>query len=80
MTPMKEKAVEMIRRMPEDNMTYVVNILQDLEAMSVDRSEDKKKAQNAFAEILSMEKRLPDDFDPEKELEEARTEKFVKSL
>lgn len=80
MTPMKEKAVEMIRRMPEDNMTYVVNILQNLEAMSVDRSEDKKKAQNAFAEILSMEKRLPDDFDPEKEIEEARTEKFVKSL
>ncbi len=80
MTFMKEKAVEMIRRMPEDNMTYVVNILQNLEAMSVDRSEDKKKAQNAIAEILSMEKRLPDNFDPEKELEEARTEKFVKSL
>ena len=76
MTLMKEKAVEMIRRMPEDNMTYVVNILQNLEAMSVDRSEDK----NAIAEILSMEKRLPDNFDPEKELEEARTEKFVKSL
>ncbi len=80
MTFMKEKAVEMIRRMPEDNMTYVINILQNLEAMSVDRSEDKKKAQNAIAEILSMEKRLPDNFDPEKELEEARTEKFVKSL
>ena len=80
MTLMKEKAVEMIRRMPEDNMTYVVNILQNLEEMSVDRSEDKKKAQNAIAEILSMEKRLPDNFDPEKELEEARTEKFVKSL
>lgn len=80
MTLMKEKAVEMIRRMPEDNMTYVVNILQNLEAMSVDRSEDKKKAQNAIAEILSMEKRLPDNFDSEKELEEARTEKFVKSL
>ena len=76
MTLMKEKAVEMIRRMPEDNMTYVVNILQNLEAMSVDRSEDKKKAQNAIAEILSMEKRLPDNFDPEKELEEARTEKY----
>ena len=80
MTLMKEKAVEMIRRMPEDNMTYVINILQNLEAMSVDRSEDKKKAQNAIAEILIMEKRLPDNFDPEKELEEARTEKFVKSL
>ena len=76
MTLMKEKAVEMIRRMPEDNMTYVINILQNLEAMSVDRSEDKKRAQNALAEILSMEKRLPDDFDPEKELREARTDKY----
>lgn len=76
MTLMKEKAVEMIRRMPEDNMTYVINILQNLEAMSIDRNEDKKRAQNALAEILSMEKRLPDDFDPEKELEEARAEKY----
>ena len=75
MTLMKEKAVEMIRRMPEDNMTYVLNILQNLEAMSIDRSEDKKRAQNALMEILSVEKRLPDDFAPEKELEEARTEK-----
>lgn len=76
MTLVKEKAVEMIRRMPEDNMTYVINILQNLEAMSIDRNEDKKRARNALAEILSMEKRLPDDFDPEKELEEARAEKY----
>lgn len=76
MTLMKEKAVEMIRRMPDDNMTYVINILQNLEAMSIDRNEDKKRARNALAEILSMEKRLPDDFDPEKELEEARAEKY----
>ena len=76
MTLMKEKAVEMIRRMPEDNMTYVINILQNLEAMSIDRNEDKKRARNALAEILSMEKRLPVDFDPEKELEEARAEKY----
>ena len=76
MTLMKEKAVKMIRRMPEDNMTYVINILQNLEAMSIDRNEDKERAQNALAEILSMEKRLPDDFDPKKELEEARAEKY----
>ncbi len=62
MTLMKEKAVEMIRRMPEDNMAYVINILQNLEAMSIDRNEDKKRAQKALAEILSMEKRLPDEF------------------
>ena len=76
MTLMKEKAVEMIRRMPEDNMTYVINILQNLEAMSIDRNEDKERAQNALAEILSMEKRLSDDFDSAKELREARAEKY----
>ena len=76
MTLMKEKAIEMMRRMPEDNMTYVINILQNLEAMSIDRNEDKKRAKNALAEILDMEKRLPDDFDPEKELREARAEKY----
>lgn len=62
MTLMKEKAVEIIRRMLEDNMTYVINILRKLEAMSIDRNEDKKRAQKTLAEILSMEKRLPDEF------------------
>lgn len=76
MTLMKEKAVEMIQRMPEDNMTYVINILQNLEAMSVNKDGDKQKAKAALTDILNMEKRLPDDFDPEKELMEARTEKY----
>lgn len=71
MTLMKEKAVEMIRRMPEDNMTYVINILQNLEAMSVEKDRDKQKAKAALMDILSMEKRLPEDFNPEKELMEA---------
>ncbi len=76
MTLIKEKAVEMIRRMPEDNMLYVVNILQSLEAMTVDKEKDKQRAKAALADILSMEKKLPGDFDPRKELEEARTEKY----
>lgn len=70
------RAVEMIQRMPEDNMVYVINILQSLEAMSVDRENDKRKAQVALMDILSMEKRLPEDFDPQKELQEARMEKY----
>lgn len=76
MTLMKEKAVEMIRRMPEDNMTYVINILQNLEAMSADRDRDTQRAKAALRDILSMEKRLPDDFDPDRELMEVRTEKY----
>lgn len=56
-------------------MTYGINIQQNREVMSIDKKEDKKRAQNALAEILSMEKRLPDDFDLEKELVEAWAEK-----
>ena len=76
MTLMKEKAVEIIRRMQEDNMTYVINILQNLEAMSVDKNSDRQRAKAALMDILNMEKRLPDDFAPEKELF-ARGEKAV---
>ncbi len=56
-------------------MLYVINILQNLEAMSIDKERDRQKAKAALADILNMEKRLPDDFDPEKELREAREEK-----
>lgn len=66
MSPMKEKAVEIILRMPEDNMTYVINILKNLEAMYVGKDSDKQRAKAALEDILNMEKRLPDDFDPEK--------------
>lgn len=76
MTLIKEKAIKMIQRMPEDNMLYVINILQNLEAMSIDKDKDRQKAQNALANILSMEKRLPEDFDPGKELQEAREERY----
>lgn len=76
MTMIKERAVEMIQRMPEENMLYVINILQNLEAMSADKEKDKQKAEKALRNILEMEKRLPEDFNPEKELQEARMEKY----
>lgn len=76
MTQIKERAIRMIQRMPEDNMLYVINILQNLEAMSADKEKDRQKARTALAEILGMEKRLPEDFDPEKELREAREERY----
>lgn len=76
MTMIKERAVEMIQRMPEEDMLYVINILQNLEAMSADKEKDKQKTKNALRNILEMEKRLPEDFDPEKELQEARMEKY----
>lgn len=76
MTLIKERAVEMIQHIPEDDMLYVINILQNLQAMTANRERDKQQAKTALSDILNMEKKLPEDFDPEKELQEARMQKY----
>lgn len=76
MTQIKEKAVEMIERIPEENMFYVINILENIEAMSINRDAEKERAVAALHNILGMEKRLPDDFNLEEELQRAREEKY----
>lgn len=66
----------MIQHMPEETMLYVVNILENLQAMSINKENDQKKATDALEDILNMEKRLPDNFDFKKELAEAREERY----
>lgn len=75
MTQMKEKAVEMIQRMPDEKMFYVVNILQNLEAMSTNKDMEKEQAMAAFRNIQKFRNRLPEDFDADKALAEAREER-----
>ena len=50
--------------------------LYDQEEISEDKEKRKRKAQTALFGILNMEKRLPENFDPKKELQEARAEKY----
>ena len=44
--------------------------------MSEDKEKRKRKAQTALFGILNMEKRLPENFGPKKELQETRMEKY----
>ncbi|MCH5345268.1 MAG: dihydrodipicolinate reductase [Acetatifactor sp.] len=76
MTQIKERAVEMIQRMPDDSMHYVINILKNLEEMTADKDADKEQAMTALQNILRFKGRLPQDFDEDKELAEAREEKY----
>ena len=76
MTQMKERAVELIERIPDEKMFYVINILQNLEEMSSNRPADKKQAMEALQNVLNFSGRLPEDFDADKELQEAREEKY----
>lgn len=71
MTVMKEKAVEIIQRIPEDHMLYVINFLQSFEAVSLNKQKDREKAEKALINILNMDQRLPDEFNYKKELQEA---------
>lgn len=48
--------------------------------MSVDKEKDRQRAQTALAGILGMEKRLSEDFDPKRELQEAREERYGKDF
>mgnify|MGYP000418753289 FL=1 len=62
MTQMKERAVALIERIPDDNMFYVLNILENIEEMSSNKSDDKKQAMEALQNILKFSGRLPADF------------------
>ena len=75
MTRIKERAVEMIQRIPDADMLYVINILQNLEEMTANKDKDRENAMAAFQDILQYRGRLPEDFDANKELAEAREEK-----
>ena len=59
MTQMKERAVELIERIPDEKMFYVINILQNLEEMSSNRPADKKQAMEALQNVLKFSGRLP---------------------
>lgn len=76
MTQMKERAVELIERIPDEKMFYVINILQNLEEMSSNRPADKKQTMETLQNVLKFSGRLPEDFDADKELQEAREEKY----
>ena len=60
----------------DEKMFYVINILQNLEEMSSNRPADKKQAMEALQNVLKFSGRLPEDFDADKELQEAREEKY----
>ena len=76
MTQMKERAVELIERIPDEKMFYVINILQNLEEMSSDKTADKRQAMEALENVLKFSGRLSEDFDADRELEMAREEKY----
>lgn len=86
MTALQEQAVQMINGMSDDNVSFLIEVIHRLmpQDTHVDEAQsptyDKDKKMQAFKELdaarTQIKMYLSDDFDPDKELEEARAEKY----
>ena len=86
MTTLQEQAVQMIHGMSDDNVSFLIEVIHRLMPQNthVERVQSltnkKEKKMQAFKELdaarAQIKMYLPDDFDPDKELEEARAEKY----
>lgn len=77
MSTLQEQAVRMICGLSDDNVSFLIEVMRRLMPEQCGSGDEKLNAfqrlDNARAEIKRY---LPDDFDPDKELEEARAERY----
>ena len=85
MTMLQEQAVQMIRDMSDDNVGFLIEVIQRLIPKKTYTSviyppQRPDEKMQAFKELVATrneaKKYLPDDFDPDAELEAARREKY----
>lgn len=78
MTLLKEQAFEVIKRMPDEKMVYIMEILQNIEVLSKNNDTDHSSHRKleALERLEKLKKPLSSDFDYDKELAEAREEKY----
>lgn len=78
MTMLQEKAVDMISRMPEDKLYYVVQLLESVEGLSENMEDGSKtSAQRALEDLQRFRKRSDVEIDYKAELAKAREEKYA---
>lgn len=83
MSVLQEQAVQMVRSLSDDNVCFLIEIIQRLMPQKkydeINRS-SKGGAMDAFYRLKAAQEEikqyLPGDFDPDKELEEARLERY----
>ena len=84
MSELQQKAVQLISGLSDDNISFLIEVIQRLMPQEADTAalcpEQESTAIQAFqmldAARPEVKRYLPDDFDPEKELEEARAERY----
>ena len=78
MTTLKERAVDIIRRMPEEKLFYVVQLLESVEELSENTKKDGMTLeQRALEDLQRFRKKRDVEIDYKAELAEAREEKYA---
>ena len=84
MSVLQEQAIQMVRGLSDDNVSFLIEVIQRLMPQKVYvqavRPSEKDEAIKAFQRLndarTEIKQYLPKDFDPDKELEEARAERY----
>lgn len=77
MTVIKEQAIELIKRLPDDKVFYVVNILEGLEGLfSENEGAGETDSQKAYQNLQRLRKNGTMDIDYKAELIQALEEKY----
>ena len=78
MTMLKQRAVDMISRMPEEKLYYVVHLLESVEELSENTVKGvKTPEQRALEDLQRFRKRSDVEIDYKAELAKAREEKYA---
>lgn len=77
MTVIKEQAIEMIKRLPDDKVFYVVNILEGLEGLYDENQETRPSdSQKAYQNLQCLRRMGAAEIDYKAELSQALEEKY----
>lgn len=78
MTAMKERAIDIISRIPEEKLYYVIQLLESIEGLSENIiKEAKTPAQIALEDLQRFRKQSDVEIDYKAELAKAREEKYA---
>lgn len=80
MTRLQEQAIEMIDGLSDDDVQFLIEVMRRLTAQTKDREAEhrptQKERERAFQSLdaarIEIRKYFPADFDPDRELKEAR--------
>lgn len=76
MTLERKEAFQLLEKMPEDKIKLIIQYMQKIEITSEKNDYQVNDSLNALKELQELSGRLPEDFNYEKELQEALEEKY----